>query len=166
MEKERLYEIIANHGRWLRDEGGKRAGLSGANLCEANLCEADLRGVYLYGADLRGADLCEASLRGANLRHTNLCHANLRGADLEGANLPVGMYQIVGPGSYNRCATYDVINDQVICGCWNDGKGNHLNSFIKRIEEVYGPKGENPNSKYYAEYMSAINFFRAMKELK
>ena len=47
MEKERLYEIIANHGRWLRDEGGKRADLSGANLyradlCEAELCEADL----------------------------------------------------------------------------------------------------------------------------
>ena len=166
MEKEKLDEIIENHGRWLRDEGGKRADLSGANLCRADLREADLRGADLYGADLCRANLCEADLRGANLRHTNLCHANLRGADLEGANLPVGMYQIVGPGSYNRCATYDVINDQIVCGCWNDGKGNHLDSFIKRIEEVYGIKGEESKSVYYIEYMTAIDFFRAMKELK
>ena len=136
IEQEELDEIIANHGRWLQGEGGKRAGLSGANLC----------GVNLYGADLRGADLCEASLRGANL--------------------PVGMYQIVGPGSYNRCATYDVINDQVICGCWNEGKGNNLDSFIKRIEEVYGPYEEGYHPIYYTEYMAAVNFFKAMKELK
>ena len=151
MEKERLYEIIANHGRWLRDEGGKRADLSGANLYRADLCEAEL---------------CEADLHGANLYKANLERANLIGANLEGTTMPIGIYQIVGPGSCNRCTTYDTINNQIICGCWDDGKGNHLDSFIKRIEEVYGPKGENPNSKYYAEYMSAINFFRAMKELK
>ena len=191
MEKERLYEIIANHGRWLRDEGGKRADLSGANLyradlCEADLCEADLHGANLYkanleranliganlhranliGADLEGADLAEANLCGANLHKANLDGANLEGANLEGTTMPIGIYQIVGPGSCNRCTTYDTVNNQIICGCWDDGAGNHLDSFIKRIEEVYGPKGENPNSKYYAEYMSAINFFRAMKELK
>ena len=126
MEQEKLNEIIASHGLWLQDKGGKRANLA--------------------GADLYGADLCET--------------------ELEGANLPVGVYQIVGPGRCNRCTTYDVINDQIVCGCWNDGKGNHLDSFIKRIEEVYGPKGENPDSIHYAEYMSAVAFFKAIKELK
>lgn len=86
-------------------------------------------------------------------------------ADLEGAELPIGVYQIVGPGSCNRCTTYDVINDQIVCGCWDDGKGNHLDSFARRIEEIYGIKGENPNSKYYTEYMAAISFFKAVKEL-
>ena len=196
MEKERLYEIIANHGRWLRDEGGKRADLSGANLyraelceaelCEADLCEADLHGANLYkanleranliganlhranliGADLEGADLAEANLCGANLHKANLDGANLEGANLEGTTMPIGIYQIVGPGSCNRCTTYDTVNNQIICGCWDDGAGNHLDSFIKRIEEVYGPKGKTPNSKYYAEYMSAVAFFKAIKELK
>ena len=54
----------------------------------------------------------------------------------------------------------------MVCGCWNDGAGNHLDSFEKRIEEVYGAKGEEPNLKYYTEYMSAVAFFRAMKELR
>ena len=27
IEQEKLEEIVANHGRWLRDEGGKRANL-------------------------------------------------------------------------------------------------------------------------------------------
>ena len=141
MEKEKLDEILENHVKWLRCNDGKRADLS--------------------GADLRRADLRRADLRRADLRRADLSGANLRGADL-----PTGFYQIVGAGSYNRCTTYDSINDQVVCGCWNDGAGNHLDSFEKRIEEVYGAKGEEPNLKYYTEYMSAVAFFRAMKELR
>ena len=53
ISKEKLNEIIASHGKWLRDEeGGQRA---------------DLRGAYLRGADLSGADLSNADLRGAYL---------------------------------------------------------------------------------------------------
>ena len=161
MEKEKLDEIIANHGRWLRDEGGKRAYLRGADLRHADLCGADLS-----HADLCGANLREAELEGANLSHADLYGADLCETELEGANLPIGIYQIVGPGSCNRCTTYDTINNQIICGCWDDGKGNHLDSFIKRIEEVYGPYEEGHHSIYYTEYMAAVNFFKAMKELK
>lgn len=205
MEQEKLNEIIASHGLWLQDKGGKRANLEGANLRGANLCMADLeranlrmadlRGAcleraylegadieraYLEGADLRGACLERTDLRGANLCKANLEGANLRmayleGAYLEGANLcmadleraelPIGVYQIVGPGCCNRCTTYDSVSDQVICGCWDDKKGNHLDSFIARIESIYGSNGKKPNSVYYAEYMSAVDFFRAMKDL-
>ena len=111
-------------------------------------------------ADLRKAGI-EGNLCGVNLRGANLLHA-----DLKGATLPIGVYQIVGAGSSNRCTTYDTINDQIVCGCWNDGKGNHLDSFIKRIEEIYGPYEEGYNPIYYAEYMAVVNFFKAMKELK
>lgn len=103
-------------------------------------------------------------LCGADLRYANLHHVNLHLANLEGAKLPTGIYQIVGAGSSNRCTTYDSINDRVICGCWDDEKGNHLDSFARRIEKIYGTRGETPNSKYYAEYMSAVAFFKAMKE--
>ena len=126
MKKEELDEILENHVKWLNEDGGKRADLS--------------------GADLRGADLSDA--------------------DLSGANLPTGIYQIVGVGSYYRCTTYDSINDRVICGCWNDNAGNHLDSFARRIEQIYGAEGEEPNLKYYTEYMSMVNFFKAMKELR
>lgn len=115
----------------------------------------------MYDADLRGADL-----RDANLRRVNLQEANLEWACLEGAVLPIGIYQIVGAGSCNRCTTYDSINDRVICGCWNDDEGNHLDSFAKRIEEIYGSNGAKPNLEFYQEYMAAIAFFKAMKELK
>lgn len=87
-------------------------------------------------------------------------------ADLQGAYLPNGIYQIVGCGSYNRCTTYDSINDRVICGCWDDGGGNHLESFKKRIETIYGDKGEAPNAAYYIEYMAAINFFEMVKRVR
>ena len=151
-----------------------------ASLYGADLHRAYLEGVDLEGADLRGADmeesvlynanLCKANmrnvvLRGADLRGTILRGADLRGANLEGAKLPLGMYQVVGAGSCNRCTTYDTINDQIVCGCWDDKKGNHLDSFTLRVESIYGLNGEKPNSVYYTEYMAAINFFKAMKEL-
>lgn len=92
--------------------------------------------------------------------------ADLRGADLQCSYLPNGIYQIVGCGSYNRCTTYDSINDRVICGCWEDGGGNHLESFKKRIETIYGDKGEAPNAACYIEYMAAINFFEMVKRVR
>lgn len=179
MNQEKLSEIIAEHAKWLAGHGGKcadlkRAYLFGANLHEAylryanlcgadmrhaNLCGADIRYAYLCGADLREADLCAADLSGANLKGTNLS-----GANLIGAILPVGIYQVVGAGSSNRCTTYDSINDRVICGCWDDEKGSHLDSFARRIEEIYGTNGEKPNPMFYTEYMSAVAFFKAMRE--
>ena len=46
--QEKLKEIIASHGKWLRCENdGERA-----NLRNANLCGADLNGANLSGADL------------------------------------------------------------------------------------------------------------------
>lgn len=195
MKQEELNEIVESHVKWLYGDG-KRADLAGAdlrgaNLYSANLRKTDLHGANLHSADLSGANLYGANLRGANLRHVDLysanlrradlygaslCKADLRGANLEGANLvradlwgaylPIGVYQIVGPGSCNRCTTYDTINDQVVCGCWYDGKGNHLDSFIDRVESIYGPNGEKPDSVHYTEYMAAIDFFRAMKQLK
>lgn len=191
MKKRKLDKILESHAKWLNEgsygnrAGLKRADLEGADLSEANLPSADLSEANLIKASLHRADLERSNLRGTNLREANLSEANLMGADLrgailkwanvrgvklegaslEGAILPTGVYQVVGAGSSNRCTTYDSINDQVVCGCWDDGAGNNLDSFEKRIEDVYGAKGEEPNLKYYTEYMSAVAFFRAMKEL-
>ena len=62
-----LQEILKLHQKWLNNEEGQRANLS--------------------GADLSGAALSGADLRNANLRGANLSNANLSGADLSGANL-------------------------------------------------------------------------------
>ena len=125
----------------------------------------DLRGVNLCKANLQGADLRSVDLRDANLQGADLRSVDLRDADLRGTQLPTGIYQVVGCGSENRCTTYDSINDRVICGYWYDEEGNHLDSFVKRIDSVYGPNGTTPHKQYYAEYMAAIRFFEAVKEL-
>ena len=165
ISQEQLNAIVESHGKWLKNEqDGKRA-----NLREADLRYADLRDANLRGADLRDADLQDADLRYADLRDAYLQGADLRGADLQGANLqdadlPNGIYQIVGCGSENRCTTYDSINDRIICGCWNDNNGNTITSFEQRINDIYGENGKKPNKKYFAEYMSAIAFFKSVKE--
>ena len=149
---EKLQEIIKSHGRWLRnEEGGERANLRDANLSDANLSDANLS-----GADLRGANL-----RGANLRGANLRDANLSGADLDKT-----YYQVVRIGSRRGTTTYCVDDDNVLCGCWNNYKGGTLEEFKTRVESVYGREGNNPNEQYYDEYMAAITFFAAMKEMK
>ena len=52
---EKLAEILENHKKWLADDGGCRAYLSGADLSRADLSGADLSGADLSGADLSGA---------------------------------------------------------------------------------------------------------------
>ena len=139
--QEKLNEIIASHGKWLRDEeGGERADLGGADLRGADLRDADLR-----DADLGGADLGDAYLRGADLNKT--------------------YYQITRIGSRNATTTYCVEDDNVVCGCWNNYKGGTLAEFKERVESVYGKEGETPNKKYYGQYISAIEFFEKMAKL-
>ena len=72
MDKKELQEILDKHAKWLRDDGGERADLSGVNLRGANLRVADLSGAYLRGAYLWGANLWGADLRGAYLKDTIL----------------------------------------------------------------------------------------------
>ena len=69
-----------------------------------------------------------------------------------------------GAGSEQRYTYYDAINDHVICGCWDDDAGNHLDSFKKRIEVIYGPDGEEPNPAHYKAYRAAIQYFEACRE--
>ena len=178
------------------EEGGERANLSGANLRDANLSDANLSGADLSGANLRGADLRDANLSdanlsganlsganlrgaylsganlrdanlsGANLSDANLSGANLSGANLRGADLDKTYYQVVRIGSRRGTTTYCVDDDNVLCGCWNNYKGGTLEEFKTRVESVYGREGNNPNEQYYDEYMAAITFFAAMKEMK
>ena len=155
-----LDEIIENHELWmLGKEEGICADLSGVDLRCADLRRADLEEVILNKADLRRADL-----RGARLS-TYIKGTDLRNADLRGAYLPEYMYQVTGCGIANRPTTYDLLNNQIICGCWVCSNGNTLENFEKRIKEVYGEHGREPNEKYYNEYMSAIKFFKEMREL-
>ena len=163
-------------GANLRGANLRDAYLSGANLRGADLRDADLSDAYLSGANLRGADLRDADLRdaylsgadlrGANLRGANLRGANLRDANLSGADLDKTYYQVVRIGSRRGTTTYCVDDDNVLCGCWNNYKGGTLEEFKTRVESVYGREGNNPNEQYYDEYMAAITFFAAMKEMK
>ena len=164
---EKLQEIIKSHGRWLRnEEGGERANLRDAYLSGANLSDAYLSGANLRDANLSGANLSDANLSGADLSGANLRGADLRGANLSGADLDKTYYQVVRIGSRRGTTTYCVDDDNVLCGCWNNYKGGTLEEFKTRVESVYGREGNNPNEQYYDEYMAAITFFAAMKEMK
>ena len=163
--------------------------LSNANfykaiLCHANLSEAKLVGAILNSAillrvDFRGADLYGADLSHADISDANLCCSNLSNSDfrvaifsrskiqnaaLRGARLPNGIFMVEGAGSSHRCTYYDAINDFVKCGCWDDDNGNNLDSFKKRIEDVYGPHGKTPNQKHFKAYQAAINYFEVCRD--
>ena len=107
-----------------------------------------------------------ANLSGANLRSAYLRSADLSDADLSDADLDKTYYQVVRIGSRRGTTTYCVDDDNVLCGCWNNHKGGTLEEFKTRVESVYGREGNNPNEQYYDEYMAAITFFAAMKEMK
>ena len=87
MTQEEIDAVLADHKRWLRGEGGKRAVLRGANLTGAVLRGAVLTDARLAGARLAGANLTGAVLRGADLTDARLAGAVLTDARLAGARL-------------------------------------------------------------------------------
>lgn len=161
MKQEKVNKILHDHKEWLKT-GCKKG------MC-ANLYGADLRGVNLYESDLRWANLQGADLHGANLQGADLSSAKIQGADFIRANLrgvimPEGIYTAGGVGNEQRYTYYDAVNDRIICGCWDDDGGNHLDSFKKRIENIYGPDGKEPNPAHYKAYRAAIQYFETCRE--
>lgn len=131
-----------------------------ADLSCSDLHEADLKGANLSNVNFRGTFLIGADLRGVNLHGAKILKSNL----LRGAILPDEIYMIEGAGSRHRCTYYDPVNDFVKCGCWDDDNGNNLDSFKKRIEDVYGPHGKTPNQKHFKAYQAAINYFEVCRD--
>jgi hypothetical protein len=96
MNKDQLQEKLKLHQLYLKNQGGDRLDLEGADLRRANLISADLRradlkdanltGADFTGADLRYADLRRVNLEGADLRYADFRFADLKGANLSGAN--------------------------------------------------------------------------------
>lgn len=162
-------------GADLRYANLKNAYLDGANLEGANLRGANLEDAYLMGtnfkkANLECANLSYAGMEDANLEGANLCNAhfyltnltgvNIKGAifqfaDFYGTVFPEGMWQVTVHKDYDKEVTWDSVNDYVIFGNWQDGKGNHLDSFKDYVEIVY--KGFGKSS--YKELKDAIKFF-------
>ena len=87
MTHEEIAAILADHGCWLRGEGGKRAVLTGADLSGARLTRAVLTGARLTDARLSGARLTRADLTDADLTRADLTRADLTDARLSGARL-------------------------------------------------------------------------------
>ena len=98
MKKAKLDEILANHKKWLEENGGERANLRFADLNVADLSGADLKFANLSCADLSGADLSEA-----DLRYADLSGADLRGADLSGANFDYSCFPLWCGGTDFKC---------------------------------------------------------------
>ena len=86
MTKEKIAAVLADHLKWLRDEGGQRADLSHANLFGANLSNANLSHAYLARADLS-----RANLSNANLSHAYLARADLFGAKINNNKTAIGI---------------------------------------------------------------------------
>ena len=158
MNQKELNYILAQHLKWVNNDGGERANLSGANLYEANLYKADLYGANLsradlYGATLSGAHLYEANLSGAdlsesNLSGANLSEANLSGADLYAANLSGYVYI---KGSYHDLQFH---NGFVKIGCHSYSL-EYWNIMYYRIG-----KDEGYTDKQIKEYKNYLNLLK------
>ena len=89
MDQGKLDHMIAEHGKWLKGEGGERMVLRGADLSYSVLRRSDLSGSDLSGSNLRGSNLSGSDLRGSDLRDSDIRCSNLRGSDLDFSCLPL-----------------------------------------------------------------------------
>ena len=149
MTAEKLAEILENHKKWLADDGGCRAHLSGADLRGADLSGADLRGADLSGADLRGADLRGADLSGADLSGAKglLDTVNYMEAHFERVERGYIVYKTFG-GSYEPPTEWEIEPKSIITETVNFDRctecGNGIN--VAPLEWV---KREYPNKQIW-----------------
>ena len=166
-----LPAILADHGKWLRDEDGGKL---------ANLSEANLR-----GANLRGANLREADLRWADLREADLHEADLRGADLPSFQIPQEGSLIVWKAVRGGIAKLEVPADARRTAClinrkcraefvrtlaivMSDGSGadvaagRHDKSTIYTVGEVTRPDSYNDDPRL--DCTNGIHFFLTKEE--
>lgn len=95
-EKE-LKEKIDAHSKWLRNAGGERLNLDGADLqgmdlsdidlSKARLNGANLGATTLYGTVLEGAELKEANFSGAKIKDTTFSTADMYSAIFDDAEI-------------------------------------------------------------------------------
>ncbi|OFG40355.1 pentapeptide repeat-containing protein [Listeria monocytogenes] len=151
MNQYELNIILENHGKWLRNEGGKKADLSYANLRGANLSNADLSNANLRGANLSNADLSYANLRGADLSYAYLNWVNWQ--QVEG--LTVICVQVDTTRNNNQIAYIKELHIWTT-GCFQ-GK---LYKLKASIEKTHGD-----NEKLRKRYYRVIDFIlREAKE--
>jgi len=94
----RFPQILEEHAKWQRGEGGARAVLCGRDLRGVSWPRGALRGADLRGASLRNLNLDGEDVRGCDLRCADLLaarfqNADLKGADLRGACLDVALFK-------------------------------------------------------------------------
>lgn len=87
LNEQELNQVLKEHEKWLKGEGGACANLdgvdlSGVDLSDENLAKANLSNTWLIGADLSFSNLEEATLDNAIIEKANLSGANLSGASL------------------------------------------------------------------------------------
>ena len=124
-----LKDILNKHLKWLNDEDGVCANLSGADLTGAdltgaNLSGANLSGAYLTGANLSGANLSGAYLTGANLTGACLIDANLNRTILSDINWLA--YIGITPDANGKANAYKMITQEGVGPTY--GGLNYLNS--------------------------------------
>ena len=92
MDKDKLYNILREHDKWLKKESGvkaklQRMDLSGVDLSNHDLTGGDLTGSSLKGANLKNCTLKSMSLSGVDLKDADISGANFHGCDFRGAGL-------------------------------------------------------------------------------
>ena len=149
MTAEKLSEILENHKKWLANDGGCGANLSGANLIGAHLSRANLIGAHLSRAHLSRAHLSRANLSGANLSGAKglLDTVNYMEAHFERVERGYIVYKTFG-GSYEPPTEWEIKPESIITETVNFDRCTECGSGIN-VSPLEWVKREYPNKQIW-----------------
>ena len=165
-----LQAVLAEHKKWLLDDGGSRADLSRADLSGADLSRANLSGANLIGANLSGAYLRGADLRDANGAGLALAmSSHLPAGDIIGwkkcmndviVKLRIPEAAARSHGASRKCrAEYAVVLE--VIGA-NEGVSQYDKATTYRAGETVKPMSWDPDR--WNECAGGIHFFITREE--
>ena len=159
MSVEELGVIIANHKKWVNEDGGSRANLSGANLSLADLSVANLSGANLSGALNASAAFAMTSITPeGDLIGYKKCHNGNGGFCIVKLKIPADAKRSNASGRKCRAEWAEVLE---VDGA-EIGISSRSTSFVYVKGEVVRPDKWDDNR--WNECASGIHFFITREE--
>ena len=159
MSAKEIAEILHEHAKWMKCEGGKRADLRGADLCGANLSRANLR----------GADLCDAK----NVPYIPMACPDdgefigwkkCKDDKIVKLKIPADAKRSSASGRKCRCDKAEVLSIESIDGkeSFETAYSKHAEGFEYRVGETV--KVDDFNEDRFSECAEGIHFFINRRE--
>lgn len=123
LDNKTFNQIVRDHEKWLRGEGGKKADFHGMDLRSHDFVNVDLQKADFEGADLSGIYFIRCNLAFVNFKNANLDRVTFSKCELYQTNMQ--------QAKITDCEFRDVLISNTIMTPKDEQKERYISKFVR-----------------------------------